>query len=313
MIHCILAAIRTLNRVELVGETVRQVLETLAQVAPSFLAGRVSTEWVERYGQPLSDYRLPNDPTEVTTFAQTIGADGRMLLQWIYDAPQWYGLRVLVSVETLRQVWVQQFYEAEGHLHWRADDETPPASRRIVSPYDRQARQGKKRGVGWLGYKVHLTETCEADQPNVITHVETRPAPQQDALATETVHRHLQAKALLPTTHIVDTAYVSGPLLVESQKTFGVELLGPVMPDTSWQAEADQGFDISHFSIDWEKEKVTCPQGQTNRYWRWSRDRHGHPVIRVFFPVFSRLKPFRAPSPIRPSAGVFAGCVGCIV
>jgi len=96
----------------------------------------------------------------------------------------------------------------------------------IISPYDSYARQGRKRDTHWLDYKVHITEACEADQPNLITHVETRPAPQQNVLATQPIHHHLQAKGLLPSTHIVDTAYMSGPLLVGSQETFGVKLHG---------------------------------------------------------------------------------------
>ena len=127
----ILAAIRSLNRLELVGEAVRQVLETLAKAAPPFLQGRVKDVWVERYGQPLNEQRLPTDERERTLFAEAIGRDGRTLLQWIYDEPQWYGLHVLPAVETLRQIWVQQFYEVEGHLHWRANDQTPPPTYRI--------------------------------------------------------------------------------------------------------------------------------------------------------------------------------------
>ena len=37
----------------------------------------------------------------------------------------------------------------------------PPGRSRIVSPYDSDARYSEKRGKGWLGYKVHLTETCQ--------------------------------------------------------------------------------------------------------------------------------------------------------
>ena len=109
----------------------RQVLETLAKAAPPFLQGRVKDVWVERYGQPLNEQRLPTDERERTLFAEAIGRDGRTLLQWIYDEPQWYGLHVLPAVETLRQIWVQQFYEVDGHLHWRANDQTPPPTYRI--------------------------------------------------------------------------------------------------------------------------------------------------------------------------------------
>ena len=173
----ILAAVRSLNRLELVSEAVRQVLETLAKAAPPFLQGRVPSVWVERYGQPLNEQRLPSDGREQTLFAEAIGHDGRTLLQWIYGEPQWYGLHVLPAVETLRLIWVQQFYEVDGHLHWRTNDQTPPPTYRIVSPHDRQARQGRKRDTRWLGYKVHMTETCEKDQPNLVIHVETQPAP----------------------------------------------------------------------------------------------------------------------------------------
>ena len=35
-----------------------------------------------------------------------------------------------------------------------------------------------------MGYKVHLTETCDADKPPLITQAETRPAIEQDNEAT---------------------------------------------------------------------------------------------------------------------------------
>ena len=41
----------------------------------------------------------------------------------------------------------------------------------IASPYDPDARYSTKRGIAWVGYKVHLTETCDEDQPHLITQV----------------------------------------------------------------------------------------------------------------------------------------------
>ncbi len=121
----ILAAIRSLTRLELVGETVRHALETLAREIPAFLQGRLPADWLERYGQPLSDYRLPQDESERMVLAEAIGKDGRTILSWIYESPQWQGLRVLSAIQTLRQVWVQQFYEMDGQTHWRSDKDTP--------------------------------------------------------------------------------------------------------------------------------------------------------------------------------------------
>jgi transposase len=63
---------------------------------------------------------------------------------------------------------------------------------------------------------------------------------------------------------IVDTGYVDADLLVSSQENYGIRLLGPVLSDNSWQAKAGKGFDLAHFSIDWEASQATCPQGKTS-------------------------------------------------
>ena len=55
----VLAAIRTLNRLECVGETMRHALESLAVVAPAWLLQQVRPEWKERYEQRIQEYRLP--------------------------------------------------------------------------------------------------------------------------------------------------------------------------------------------------------------------------------------------------------------
>jgi transposase len=55
-------------------------------------------------------------------------------------------------------------------------EDLPPARLLISSPYDPDARYGKKRNTEWTGYKVHLTETCDDDTPNLITDGTTTPA-----------------------------------------------------------------------------------------------------------------------------------------
>ena len=39
-------------------------------------------------------------------------------------------------------------------------DGLPPGRVRIASLYDTDARWGVKRDTFWLGYKLHVTETC---------------------------------------------------------------------------------------------------------------------------------------------------------
>jgi hypothetical protein len=50
----------------------------------------------------------------------------------------------------------------------------------ISSPYEPDAHLARTRTIQWVGYKVHLTETCEDDLPTLITHVETTPAPDEN-------------------------------------------------------------------------------------------------------------------------------------
>ena len=55
----ILAVLRGLNRLELVGETMRRTLDVLSTVAPEWLRHHVRPEWVGRYVRRLDDHRLP--------------------------------------------------------------------------------------------------------------------------------------------------------------------------------------------------------------------------------------------------------------
>jgi transposase len=64
-------------------------------------------------------------------------------------APAW--LADLPAVETLRRVWVQQFFVEEGRCHWRTNEHIPPPALLIASPYDLDARLGVKRNHGWIG------------------------------------------------------------------------------------------------------------------------------------------------------------------
>jgi transposase len=46
-------------------------------------------------------------------------------------------------------------------------------------------------GVCWIGYKIHVTESCDVDTPHVVTHVETTPSPKADVDMTEPIHKAL--------------------------------------------------------------------------------------------------------------------------
>jgi transposase len=279
----VLAAVRNLGRLENIGETLRAALNRVAEVAPDWLAGLIDAEWFERYGRRVEDYRLPTSSTRIHALAQAIGADGHKLLAAIHAPTAPAGLRALDAVETLRITWIQQFYCQDDTVTWRKADDLPPPSVRLDSPYDPDAHRGNKRSATWTGYKVHLTETCDEGLPHLIVHVATSPAPVQDVELTAPIHRALAAKGLLPSTHVVDAGYVDAGLVIASQAEHGIELLGPMRPDTSWQAKAAQGFDTAAFRIDWEARQATCPQGQTSVGWTAGRDAWGNARINISF------------------------------
>jgi transposase len=57
--------------------------------------------------------------------------------------------------------------------------------------YDLDARYAIKRETQGPGYKVHLTETCDAHGPHLITQVATTPATSMDYDTTATVQAGL--------------------------------------------------------------------------------------------------------------------------
>ncbi len=188
------------------------------------------------------------------------------------------------AVETLRRVWLQQFAVDAGRVWWRTEsDGVPPARLFISSPYDVEARLGKKNTTTWIGYKVHLTETCEDEAPHLIVHVATTPAPVADGEVTPAIPEELRCVDLLPGKHAVDTAYVDAELLVTSRREYGVDLIGPTRPDYRWQSKADEGFVARDFTIDWEHEQATCPEGRTSVSWTPAVDRGHNEVIKVKF------------------------------
>lgn len=277
----ILAAIRTLNRLELVGETMRYALNRLAVAAPAWLQAHLQPAWAERYGHRVENYRLPKADAERQQLAATIGADGFALLQAAYAPKAPPAVREAPAVEVLRQIWVQQYYGPADPPRWRQEPDVPPAALLIHSPYDLDARYSIQRGSAWVGYKAHLTETCDDDTPHVITHVATTPATTPDDNMVETIHAALAAHARLPRQHLVDCGYTDAETLVHSAQAYGVQIVGPVAADPSWQAREGTGYDQSAFTIDWEAHTATCPHGKQSRKWQPDLDVAGQEVIQI--------------------------------
>src|SRR5687768_15507512 len=83
----VLASIRVLNRLELLGETLRAALNELATVAPDWLRGVAPRAWYERYARRVEDGRLPRATAEREAYARAVGEDGFALLDRL-DRPE---------------------------------------------------------------------------------------------------------------------------------------------------------------------------------------------------------------------------------
>lgn len=167
-----LAAIRRLSRLELVGETLRGALNAVAAAAPEWLRAVAPPDWHARYDRRVEGARLPETDPQREAYALQVGADGYTLLDALErpDAPA--GLSALPAVAVLRRVWARHHERvAAGAAGAGGSDgggaaavrqralRTRGPDDRVESPYNPEARFRTRAGRGWTGYVVHLTET----------------------------------------------------------------------------------------------------------------------------------------------------------
>jgi transposase len=140
-----------------------------------------------------------------------------------------------------------------------------------------------KRDTQWVGYKLHLTETCEPGQPDLITQVLTTPATTPDCTMGSAIAHDLAARDLLPGTHLLDSGYVDADFLVTAQRQYQIDVVEPPFGSYSWQHKIEHGYDLQAFIINWNTQQAHCPQGQSSVKWTPGRDVSGDPVIRIRF------------------------------
>lgn len=265
----VLAAIRTLHRVTWVGETVRHARPALATVAPDGLQRQSTPDGFDRSRHRLADSRLPSTPEERQPLAVTMGRDGFPLRTAVRAPTAPLGLRERPAVEGWRRVGRQPYdaYAPASAGRWRPTADVPPHALLLCSPYDGDARDATKRETHWTGEKVHRTETGDAESPPRLTHVATTPATTTDGEVTPVMPPHRAAQGLLPRAPLLDTGASAADHLVTSRLTPTVELVGPVLPDTRWQARSPAGCAMACLAMEWGAQTVTCPQGHRRRRW----------------------------------------------
>jgi transposase len=312
----VIAAVRALHTTELAGESVRAALEALAAAVPDWLAARFCLgDWSRRYGARISTWqRTAPGKAERDRLAVRYARDGYALVAACYEesAPPW--AREIPAVQVLRTVLIQSFTRAvgeggrEGEVISRREpgdggDGVPPAHIKISSPYDGDARWGAKKDLHWLGYKLHISETCDDPpacgcpedpaaagrcghdvRPNLVTAVATTPASVTDAEMTMAAVAALAGRGLGPGRQYLDGGYASARAVLDAARQFGVTLVTPLRTDSSRQARAGDGYDRSAFAIDYDARTATCPQGKPSTGWTPVRS-EGHDKIVVRFGI----------------------------
>ena len=326
----VVAAVAALNRLELAGESVRAAVEAMAAAHPGWLAQRICVaDWNRRYGTPMTSWRPPQSEARREELAIAYARDGYALLEAACDpsAPGW--LRELPAVDVLRRVLVQNYTRAitaggreviKRREKEPEGDGLPPGHARIASPYDTDARWGVKREEFWLGYKLHVTETCDdplpctcgpagaAGQaaagsaeagaqdrgqdtgcahlafPNLITHVATTDATVTDNQMTTAICEDLARKNLAPGRSYLDSGYLSAAVVVSALTTWGIALIGPLLADTFAQARAGAGYARADFTVDYATKTVTCPQGKRSVSWTPCAQRGKDAIVATFSP-----------------------------
>jgi transposase len=264
----VLGALRVLSRLERVAETLRAALNALAVAAPDWLQAPMAPEWAERSGRRIEEYRLPRGQEARLAYAAPVGEDGQQRLAGVDAQASPESIQTLPEVALLRQVWAQEYdLAAGGPLRLRDPKARPAAAQAIESPDDPQARYAPKRDIHGVGYTGHLTQTCAAGLPHLLTPVTTTLATTPDVVELPRIQDALAEHGRLPAQQRVDAGYTRASNLVSSRQRHQVALVGPVDTDHQWQTKVQDGFTTERFAIDWERQPATCPAGQTRIRW----------------------------------------------
>jgi len=264
----VLGYVKEMSRLECAVETVRLGLEALA--------GEVSVgerpEFWDRfwalYVQSKLDWRLSKADRQ-SRYRQC-GQEIRELLEWI-DTKQ-AKLSELEAVKLLRRVFSEQFELVEGKF--QPTQRRPPRS--VQNPHDPDAHYANKGKKQWVGYKVHVVESVDSNEPakrkgepteQFITEILTTEAALDEmAGLAEALKREQHYHEIKPQAMYADGGYVTEKTLTEAEQS-GMELLGPTRPDPH-----KGPYNADAFQVDIDRRHAICPQGKNSTQWSHIQD-----------------------------------------
>jgi transposase len=253
----IVGYVKAMSWLECAMETLRLGLEDLKAA----VGRKKRPEFWERlwvaYVQSKVDWRLSK--TEHASHYRQCGQDMRDLLEWIDRKDPKLSERE--AVKLLRRVFEEQFEVVEGKLELA----TKRPSAAVQNPHDPDAHYADKGTKQWIGYKVHVVESVDPQQPikkkgdpaeHFITEILTTEAAQDEmAGLTETLKREQHHHEITPQAMYADAGYVTENTLTQAEQN-GMELLGPTRPDPHKGA-----YNTDAFHVDIDKRQAVCPQG----------------------------------------------------
>jgi transposase len=254
----IVGYVKAMSWMECALETLRLALEDLRAEVESKRRPEFWDRLWELYVESHLDWRLSK--TEQANRHRQCGQDIRYLLEWIdTENPK---LAEREAVKLLRRVFTEQFAVVEGKLELA----TQRPSRAVQNPHDPDAHYADKKTKQWTGYKVHVAETVDPEEPikengepaeHFITEMFTTEAAQDEmAGLTEVLKREQEHHEIIPQAIYTDAGYVTEHTLTQAQQN-GLELLGPCRPDPHKGA-----YNSDAFQVDVDKRQAVCPEGK---------------------------------------------------
>jgi len=258
----VLAVVRQLSRLENLSEGLRMALKAVEQADAAFYQAKLPALYREHWSKPLNDYQMTD--AERKEALERVGQDIDWLLGFLKTNRE--SFLCFPALQVLQTLFSQHFTLRAQTVSLKK--EAAPGKEKIQTPHDPEARYSTKRGKGWTGYKVHITETAkEKGEVNFVTEVTTTNACERDSETLPQIQENLAERSLTPEEQFVDKGYTTGDNLASSQSK-GINLMGEVStPENHGRFPADD------FSIDFEAETATCPAGCTS--WSWRTFEHG--------------------------------------
>jgi transposase len=254
----IVGYVKAMSWLECAMETLRLGLEDLEHEVGRKKRPEFWDRLWEFYVESILDWRLSK--TEQASRHRQCGQDMRDLLEWIDRKDPRLAERD--AVKLLRRVFDEQFEVVEGKLELAT--QRPPAA--VQNPHDPDAHYADKKTKQWTGYKVHVAETVDPQQPikkkgepadHFITEMFTTEAAQDEmAGLTEVLKREQRHHEITPQAMYTDAGYVTESTLTQAEQN-GIELLGPTRPDPHKGA-----YNTDAFHVDVDKRQAVCPQGK---------------------------------------------------